>query len=346
VIDLSHAVLHNKRLVIEAISAIAEARPGKLSEKLRAAYHPNAQWRGSHPLNEVDGVEAIESRVWAPLLHSFPDLERRNLIVAAGHYQGADLVATMGHYCGVFREDWLGIPATGRTVMLRSGEVHRIEDGRIQQSSVLIDVLDLMRQAGFWPIAPSMGRELQWPSPIGPGGIVLDETEPALGAASIAETLRMHGGIHGYTHDAENPRSSYLKSSQQQFWHDKMMWYGPAGIGTARGWQNYVDYHAVPWITAFPDRHGVGHYIRIGDGPVSVTGGWPSVEATHLGGGLFGAGPTGRTVRVRVMDFYFHDQGSIRENWVPMDVLNLLEQVGIDVFARMQSFFRRGRWPQ
>ena len=228
--------------------------------------------------------------------------------------------------------------------MLRFGEVHRIESGRIRQSSVLFDVLDLMRQAGFWPIAPSLGTEMQWPAPAR-AGISFDAIDPQIGAASIAATLRMHGAIHGYKQDAADPRRSYLLSSQQTFWHEKMMWYGPAGIGTARGWQNYVDYHAVPWITAFPDRHSVGHYVRIGDGPFSVTGGWPSQEATHLGGNLFGTGPTGRVVHTRIMDFYCHDGASIRENWVPMDVIDLLRQMGIDVFARMQSFFRRGRWP-
>jgi predicted ester cyclase len=340
------AIVRNKRFLMEAIDRIAGSRPETLAESLAAAYHPNAEWRGSHPLNEMRGLAAIESTVWQPLLRSFPDLERRHSIVAAGSYQGNDYVAIMGHYCGTFREDWLSIPATGRAVFLRSGEVHKIVDGKIAQSSVLIDVLDLMRQAGFWPIAPSMGAEGPWPAPIGPGGVSLEPTDPDIGAESIAATLRMHGGIHGYSHDVENPRKSYLASTQQQFWHDKFMWYGPSGIGTARGWQNYVDYHAVPWITAFPDRHGVGHYIRIGDGPVSVTGGWPSVEATHTGGNLFGTGPTGRVVRIRVMDFYYHHEELIRENWVPIDVIHLLSQMGVDVFARMQSHFRRGRWPE
>jgi len=49
----------------------------------------------------------------------------------------------------------------------------------------------------------------------------------------------MHGGIHGYTHDAENPRSSYLKSSQQQFWHDalcrtRLVSYRPEPVDRAR----------------------------------------------------------------------------------------------------------------
>jgi predicted ester cyclase len=337
-------VVDNKRFVAEAIARIAGDGTASLRRNLEAAYHPEAGWRGSHPLNEMQGLEAIEAKVWRPLLTAFPDLERRDLIVAAGRYQDQDLVATMGHYAGVFREDWLGIPATGRTIFLRAGEVHRIADGRIVQSSVLFDILDLMRQAGFWPIAPSLGREHQWPGPIGAGGICFDPVDPAIGAASLAQTLTMHGGIRGYTHDAANPRRSYLASSQQQFWHDKMMWYGPSGIGTARGWQNYVDFHAVPWISAFPDRHGVGHYVRIGDGPVSVTGGWPSVEATHTGGSIFGMAPTGKQVHVRVMDFYYHHEGIIRENWVPIDIIDLLRQMGVDVFARMESFFRRGRF--
>ena len=68
-------------------------------------------------------------------------------------------------------------------------------------------------------------------------------------------------------------------------------------------------------------------------------------EATHTGGNLFGTGPTGRIV-TRVMDFYDHGRGHIRENWVPMDDIHRLGEMGVDVFARTQSHFRRGRWPQ
>jgi hypothetical protein len=89
-------------------------------------------------------------------------------------------------------------------------------------------------------------------------------------------------------------------------------------------------------------RVGGGHYIRIGDGPYSVTGGWPSVFAMHSGGDFLGVGPTGRPVTMRVMDFYLHHEGLIRENWVPLDILDLLRQMGVDVLARMESHFRRG----
>ena len=75
---------------------------------------------------------------------------------------------------------------------------------------------------------------------------------------------------------------------------------------------------------------------------ISATGGWPSVLATHRGGGFLGVAPTGRNVTMRVMDFYLADEGLIRENWVPLDIIHLLLQMDVDVFARSQSFFKRG----
>ena len=36
---------------------------------------------------------------------------------------------------------------------------------------------------------------------------------------------------------------------------------------------------------------------------------------------------------MRVMDFYHHDEGKIRENWVPIDIAFIfLKQIDIDVF--------------
>ena len=49
---------------------IQENTSKTLGENLSAAYHDGAEWRGSHPMNEVKGVTAIEDVVWAPLLHS------------------------------------------------------------------------------------------------------------------------------------------------------------------------------------------------------------------------------------------------------------------------------------
>ena len=349
--------LVNKQRISAALRALAEANSGELPRLLDSLYAPEAQWRGSHPINEMLGVVAIAARVWTPLLAAFSDLERRDMIVTGGAYQGRDYVAMAGHYCGTFRRNWLGIPATGRPVFIRYGEVHQVADGRIIQSNCLWDVLDVIRQAGFWPLAPSLGTEGMWPGPITGDGLVLRETDPAESAASIAQTLAMHETLGFYDDLKGEGRDGLLNMPQKKHWHQKMMWYGPAGIGTTRGLQGFVDYHQLPFRRAFPKRkgggqwdeianmkvaHGGGHYIRIGDGPYSVTGGWPSVFAMHSGPDFLGLAATGKPVTMRVMDFYLHHEGLIRENWVPLDVLDLLMQMGVDVLARMQTIFRRG----
>ena len=112
------------------------------------------------------------------------------------------------------------------------------------------------------------------------------------------------------------------------------MWYGPAGIGTTRGMAGFQAHHQIPFLTGFPDRRGAGHYVRLADGPYVVTGGWPSVTATHSGEWL-GLGGTGRAIEMRVMDFYRVDGGRIAENWVPIDVLHILRQMGCDVLGRL-----------
>ena len=50
-----------------------------------------------------------------------------------------------------------------------------------------------------------------------------------------------------------------------------------------------------------------------------------------------GIAATGRKLRMRVMDFYrFDDDGKIAENWLPNDTIGLMNQMGVDVMARMR----------
>ena len=342
----------------DALSRLAEAEPGTVLAHLSDLFSSDIQWRSSHPLNEMQGLAEVNETVWQPLKAAFPDLERRDSIFVGGDYDGRTYIAAIGHYCGTFQRDWLTIPATGRPVWIRYGEVYELKNGRIVQANCLWDILDVIHQAGFWPIAPSLGTEGMWPGPFSGDGLVFHETDMAQSAASLAQTLAMHKTLGDYNDLSGTGREGLLTMPQKEHWHPKMMWYGPSGIGTTRGLQGFVDYHQLPFRIAFPNRKGGGqwdeiaaekaklgggHYIRIGDGAYSVTGGWPSVFALHKGGGFLGQGPTGRVITMRVMDFYLHHEGLIRENWIPLDILDVLMQMGIDVFDRLQSHFRRGR---
>ena len=356
--------LANKRLIQAKMHAIADCSIEDLPATLDAIYAQDAHWRGSHPMNEVQGTKAIAETAWLPLKTSFPNLERRDEILVGGRYRNRhgeeqDMVACVGHYCGTFVEDWLDIPATGQPIFLRYGEVHILDGDKIVQSTCLWDVLDVIRQAGFWPLAPSWGTEGRWMGPITCDGLVLSEQDMDEGLASIAQTLAMHKSLGDYKDHEMKGRDGLINMPQKEHWHEKMMWYGPSGIGTTRALEGFVDFHQLPFRLFWPGRKGgqsiineetqsgtasdSGHYIQIGDGPYSVTGGWPSVIAQNTGGGLFGSGTTGKRTEMRVMDFYLHHEGKIRENWVPIDVIHILLQLDVDIMARVRDQFGRNK---
>lgn len=346
--------LINKRAVHRAMSALAQATPATVELELARLYHPAAQWRGSHPWNEARGVQSIARVFWQPLLHAFPDMERRDNLLIGGGYENRDYVGALGHLCGRFQRDWLDQPATGQLMYLRYGEFHQMVDGRIVESTVLLDVLDALRQMCVLPLPSSLGCEGMWPGPLAGDGLVLSAQDSAESAASLALTLAMQGSLGAYDDTLGLGRQGLLDMPQRNYWHPHMMWFGPCGIGSSRGLDGFVDVHQLPFRTAFPrdpklpqptgmGQHGGSHYVRIGDGRFSATGGWPSRHMMHQGGGWLGLPPTGRAITMRVMDFYSAEQGLIRENWVPIDLINVLLQLDVDVLARArQQFAQRG----
>jgi predicted ester cyclase len=344
-----------RRRVYERLARLAEARPDKLEDALGGLARPDCVWRVAHPINHCAGQGEALARAFMPLKQAFPDLERRDVIFVGGTYQNRRYLAAVGHYCGTMRGNWLGIPATNRPVYLRYGEVYEIDgEGVVVQANLLWDVLDVMRQAGFWPLAQPLGSAEMWPGPITPDGVRFELSDPPQSVASISQAIAMHRTLAEFDDRHALTRENLIAMPQKEHWHPKMMWYGPAGIGTTRGLDGFVDGHQLPFRIAFhrPQgtfeevqaeraRHGAGHYIRIGDGPYSVTGGWPSVYAMHAGGGFCGLPPTGKPVFMRVMDFYLHHEGLIRENWVPLDMLDLMMQMGYDALGRISDVLRR-----
>ncbi len=344
-----------RKLVHARLVNLAEASDDRLPDAIAAVARVDAKWRVAHPINHCAGNAEALALAFGPLKRALPDLERRDVIFVGGTYQGRHYLAAVGHYCGTMRRDWLGIPATNRPIYLRYGEVYEIDpEGAVVQANLLWDVLDVMRQAGVWPIAQPLGSAEMWPAPVTADGVRFDLSDPSQSDDSITQTIAMHRTLAEFNDITRLNRESLIDMPQKEHWHPKMMWYGPAGIGTTRGLDGFVDGHQLPFRIAFhrPQgtfeevqaeraRNGAGHYIRIGDGPYSVTGGWPSVYAVHAGGGFCGLPPTGRPVFMRVMDFYLHHEGLIRENWVPLDMLDLMMQMGVDALGRMREVLRR-----
>lgn len=143
----------------------------------------------------------------------------------------------------------------------------------------------------------------------------------------------MLGDLHLYDRHTGSSRG---QTGTDGYWADDMLWYGPCGIGSNYRWEGFVKDHRAPFLSAFPDRKGGNHYCRIGDGDYAAVSGWPSMTMTHQGPYL-GVAPTGRALTLRVMDFYRCAQGRIAENWVLLDYMHLMDQMGVDLTLRSNA---------
>jgi len=120
--------------------------------------------------------------------------------------------------------------------------------------------------------------------------------------------------------------------------HPKFSWYGPSGIGTARGIPGFRHNHQIPFLNALPDRvggSGRSHFFAEGN-YVGVTG-WPNMSMTVSGDGWLGIAPANTPITMRSLDFWRVENGLIRENWVLVDLLHVWDQLGVDVLARMRE---------
>jgi steroid delta-isomerase-like uncharacterized protein len=78
-------------------------------------------------------------------------------------------------------------------------------------------------------------------------------------------------------------------------------------------------------LAAFPDIR-VAVHDQIGQGDRVFT--YFSWTGTHKGN-FNGIAPTGKQVKVEGMDIWREQNGKIRENWVVMDIMGLMIQLGV-----------------
>ena len=296
----------------------------------------DAVFRLAFPFGDMHGPRTFHDRALAKLKAAWPDLERRDWIVIAGEDQhGAEWVGCAGHFIGTFTAPFLDIPPTGHLAHMRFHEFYRIEDGRIVEMQALWDIPEVMMQAGAWPMVPSLGREFCIPGPASGDGLFREARDPERSRASrqliieMLEYMKRHPS-QGGPEVMEMPR----------FWHQQMNWYGPAGIGTGRGIEGFRNWHQIPFLKGMPDRGGKVDQITyhfFGDNDYAAVTGWPDMIQTISHDGWLGIPPLGREITMRSLDFWRVEDGLIRENWVMVDLLDMYDQIGVDVFARMRE---------
>ena len=284
-----------------------------------------------YPFEQLANKQSLISDLYQPLLHAIPDLEKRTYISMGGEANGQQWVGCAGYYTGRFLEPWLEIPPTGHQVSMRFHEFYRFESGKVVEVQALWDIPELMMQANAWPMTPSLGREWHPPAPATLDGIV-GRTNATQADTSLTIVSEMLNGL------SKHAQGGVEAMNLDAFWHPKMSWYGPSGIGTGRGISGFRNWHQIPFLNALPDRRtkeGNG-YLFADNNYVAFTA-WPGMEMTVSGSGWLGIAPSNQNITMRSLDFWRVEGDKIRENWVLVDLLDVYHQLGVDVFARMKE---------
>lgn len=327
----------NKAALAPLRAAMADFDEKAVRTALDALIDADAPIHMPHPFGTLKGTGALYETCYAPLFRAMPDLERRDWIVMGGRDDhGGDWVCCGGHYMGTFVRPWLDIPPTGHLAHMRFHEFYRFEEGRVTEVQTLWDIPEVMMQARAWPMAPSLGLEFCVPGPATQDGLV-----PGPWDEERAEGSRRHI-VEMLDHMTRHPAKGGPEVMEMhRFWHPRMNWYGPAGIGTGRGIAGFRNWHQIPFLNGMLDRGqhaGDIIYHFFGDGDYAAVTGWPNMIQTVSHDGWMGIAPAGKRISMCSLDFWRIEDGLIRENWVLVDLLDAWRQLGVDVFARLREF--------
>lgn len=291
----------------------------------------NVVLNAAYPINEVLGINAITHDYWSLFKNAFEHLERKAFIEFDSDYHGERWLASTGYFSGIFVNDLLGIPASGKLLYLRFTELVKIVKGKISHYYIIFDFLDVMHQVGISPLCKSLGHSGAILPPTTMDGlspIEIDESQADESESLVLNMLDELGKFDG---------KSLLSMQLDKYWHQDFMWYGPAGIGTTKGIQSFRDHHQGPFVFSFPDRIVDHKACIVKKGNYVATGGWPHMHGTHSGGGWLGLPITNIKLELRVIDIWRREGHLLKENWVAIDIIHICKQMGLDIFAEMKK---------
>jgi predicted ester cyclase len=111
----------------------------------------NMVWAGPVGIGTKYGVEQFEEEVRRPFIRAFPDKVGEDIV----RLSEGDWVAGTGYQDTTFAQDWLGIPATGKSIRVRYMDFWRVAvdeasgERKLAENLVLIDILGVLEQAGY-----------------------------------------------------------------------------------------------------------------------------------------------------------------------------------------------------
>jgi predicted ester cyclase len=323
-----------KAVVLQHYRRLDRASSADLAQALSQHTTPDCVFQFVHPFNEVVGAQQAAAVFWMPLRAAFAPLQRRQDIFFAGlndvDNNKSQWVASMGHLLGLFKQPFLGIRPTGKAVMLRYAEFHRVTEGAITESTLFLDIMNMMAQVQAEVLPPSTAATMVTPGPRTHDGLLFNDQCAAEGRKTLALFQRMINrllDVDVHTTDTDLSLD----------WTDDMIWWGPGGIGAPYTQAGYLAQHCVPFEQGLRWGEFFGHTTEFAEGCYGGFFGWPTFDVQSLGGYIGLAPASEKPATMRVVDLYRREGDKLAENWNFIDHLHFLDQLGVDLIGRQKA---------
>lgn len=329
----------SKRIVSAYFEALENSSVDEVHEVLKQHVGDQYNFKTVYPFRELTSCEEAAEKFWKPLKQSVSHMQRRQDIFIAGtnEMDGSEWVMSMGHFMGLFDQDWLGIRHTRKMISLRYAEFSCVENGKISQTGLFVDIIGFMMQAGINPLPPQTGAYFVYPGPRNHDGLLFEDAPEAEGAATLALVNKMVDDLSALN---ESGSMGCPPEVLEKSWDKDMIWYGPGGIGASYTIERYQEQHQLPFRNNLKDKTFNGHVCRFAEGNFACFFGWPNLTNRSCGGFL-GMTSGDTKADMQVVDVYCRKGDKLSENWVLIDIPYWLKQQGLDILERTAAIFNQ-----
>ena len=179
--------------------------------------------RCTHPFNELSGAEQVANNLWKPIKDSFSPIQRRMDIFYAG-INSRDInegkwVSSMGHFMGIFNKEFLGLKPNLKSILLRYAEFYKVENNKITEGAIFLDIINLMQQLGVSIIPESTGLVCVTPGPMNHKGLKFAESNSDESRKTLNLIHRMRDRL------VKGSKMMSFKEELELDWHKDMIWW-------------------------------------------------------------------------------------------------------------------------
>ena len=174
-------LIDEKKLVLKFFKSIDNAKCENLIDTISKYTSDDFKMKCTHPFNELSGVKQVADNLWVPIKNSFEPIQRRMDIFYAGinslDNNEGKWVTSMGHFMGVFKKPFLGIQPNNKSILLRYAEFYKVENNKITEGAIFLDIINFMQQLGLSIIPESTGLVCITPGPMNHKGLKFDHSD-------------------------------------------------------------------------------------------------------------------------------------------------------------------------